>query len=260
LHSTASIDVLVKRASVTSAIAGSDRVYHGSPSSYEVRVQNAGDLDSRMVKVELTIPEGAEVLSKPNGASMVSNRLTWEIPTVKAGQELAFPVELNLRTAGEHKLALATTTANTQPSISSISTLVEAIADLKLVVNDPVAPAPVGGTVSYELSITNRGSRAATNVRAVAQFSDGIEPVFAEGGQHRIVTGQVIFEPLARIEAGETKLLRVQAKAGAAGTHRFRAEVRSDESELRLVQEETTQYLDAASRVAAPINTRSTIR
>ena len=138
--------------------------------------------------------------------------------------------------------------------------MVEAIADLKLVVNDPIAPAPVGGTVTYEMSITNRGSRAATNVRAVAQFSDGIEPVQADGAQHRIVTGQVIFEPLARIEAGETKVLRVQAKAGAAGTHRFRAEVRSDESDLRLVQEETTQYLDSASRIATPSNSGKVVR
>ena len=260
LHSAASISVLVKRASITAAITGSNRVYHGEPSSYEVRVQNAGDLDSRIVRAELTVPEGAEVLSKPSGATMVNNRLTWEIPSLKSGQVLAFPIELNLWTAGEHKLALATTTAHGQPSLASITTVVEAIADLKLVVNDPIAPAPVGGTVTSVMSITNRGSRAASNVRAVAQFSDGIEPIHADGGQHRIVTGQVIFEPLARIEAGETKVLRVQAKAGAAGTHRFRAEVRSDESDLRLVQEETTQYLESSSRIATPMNTGNVIR
>lgn len=260
LHSAASINVLVKQASITAAITGSNRVYHGEPSSYEVRVQNAGDLDSRIVRAELTVPEGAEVLGKPSGATMVNNRLTWDIPSLKTGQVLTFPIELNLWSAGEHKLALATTTAHGQPSLASITTVVEAIADLKLVVNDPVAPAPVGGTVTYEMSITNRGSRAATNVRAVAQFSDGIEPIHADGGQHRIVTGQVIFEPLTRIEAGETKVLRVQAKAGAAGTHRFRAEVRSDESDLRLVQEETTQYLESSSRIATPINNGSVIR
>ncbi len=260
LHSAASINVLVKRALVAAAITGSDRVYHGASSSYEVTVQNTGDLDSRTVRAEMAIPEGAEVLSKPNGATIVNNMLTWEIPSIKAGQALEFPVELNLWTAGEHKLTLTTTTAHAQPSLANITTLVEAIADLKLVVNDPIAPAPVGGVVTYEMSITNRGSRAATNVRAVAQFSDGIEPMHADGGQHRIVTGQVIFEPLARIEAGETKILRVQAKAGEAGTHRFRAEVRSDESDLRLVQEETTQYLESASRIAAPINSGKVVR
>lgn len=260
LHSAASIDVLVKRALVTAAIAGSERVYRGASSSYEVRVQNTGDLDSRTVRAEMPIPEGAEVLTKPNGATLVNNILAWDIPSVKAGQSLAFPIALNLWTAGEHKLTVTASTAHAQPSIAAMATLVEAIADLKLVVNDPVAPAPVGGPVTYELTITNRGSRAATNVRAVAQFSDGIEPIHADGAQHRIVTGQVIFEPLAKIEAGETKVLRVQAKAGVAGTHRFRAEVRSDESELRLVQEETTQYLESASRIASPVNNGSVIR
>ncbi len=260
LRSEASINVLVKRALVTAAISGSDRVYHGSASAYEVQLHNSGDLDSRAVRAELALPEGTEVLNKPSTASLANNVLTWEVPGIKAGQTVAFPVELNLWTAGEHKLAVTATTAHAQPAVASMTTVVEAIADLKLVVNDPIAPAPVGGTVTYELTITNRGSRAASNVRAVAQFSDGIEPVQADGAQHRIVTGQVIFEPLARIEAGETKTLRVQAKAATAGTHRFRAEVRSDESDLRLVQEETTQYLESASRMASPIIKNGIIR
>ncbi len=70
----------------------------------------------------------------------------------------------------------------------------------------------------------------------------------------------MIFDPIARIEAGETKVLRVQAKASAAGTHRFRAEVRSDENDLRLVQEETTQYLESASRMARPIESNRVVR
>ncbi len=260
LKSSASINVLVKQALVTAAITGSDRVYHGSPSTYEVRIQNAGDMDSKVVRAELAIPEGAEVLTKPDGASVMGHLLTWEVPKIKAGESVAFPVELNLWTAGEHRLALACKSDNSKPSVSTISTVVEAIADLKMVINDPVAPAPVGGTVTYEMSITNRGSRAASNVVAVAQFSDGIEPTSADGAQHRIVTGQVIFEPIARIEAGETKVLRVQARASSEGTHRFRAEVRSDESDMRLVQEETTQYLQSASRLARPMNQGSVVR
>ncbi len=168
------INVLVKQALVTAAITGSDRVYHGSPSAYEVKVRNAGDLDARSVRAELAIPEGAEVLVKPEGASLVGQQLSWDIPSVKAGETVAFPVELNLWTAGEHRLALACKSPHSQPAVATIATLVEAIADLKLVVNDPIAPAPVGGTVAYEMSITNRGSRAATNVRAVAQFSDAL--------------------------------------------------------------------------------------
>ncbi len=260
LQSAANIDVLVKQALVTASISGSERVYHGSPSMYEVRVQNAGDLDAKLVKAELAIPEGAEVLTKPDGAKVMGHLLTWDVPNVKAGETVAFPVELNLWTAGEHRLALACKTERGAPSVSTIATVVEAIADLKLVINDPIAPAPVGGTVTYEMSITNRGSQAASNVRAVAQFSDGIEPTKADGHEHRILTGQVIFDPIVRIEAGETKIVRVQARAATEGTHRFRAEIRSDETEVRLVQEETTQYLQSASRMARPANSGSVIR
>ena len=43
-------------------------------------------------------------------------------------------------------------------------TTVEAIADLKLMVNDPQGPLPVGKEVVYEIVITNRGTREANNI------------------------------------------------------------------------------------------------
>ena len=140
------------------------------------------------------------------------------------------------------------------------STQVAAITDLKLFVNDPIAPAPVGGEVVYELTLTNRGSKAASNVKVVAQFSEGIEPVRGEGQPARVIPGQTLFEPIGRIGAGETVRLKVIAQAAAAGTHRFRVEVRSDDSEVRLVQEESTQYLEGASRLAAPPTAGSLLR
>mgnify|MGYP003676244801 CR=1 FL=1 len=106
--------------------------------------------------------------------------------------------------------------------------------------------------MAYELTLTNRGSKAATNVVVVAQFSDGIEPIRSEGHAARVVPGQALFETLPRLAAGETINLKVIAQAAAAGSHRFRVEVRSDDSQVRLVQEESTQYLESAGRIAKP--------
>ncbi len=64
--------------------------------------------------------------------------------------------------------------------------------------------------------------------------------------------GQVIFETIPRIAAGETVKLKVIAKASVNGVHRFRAEVRCEESDARLVEEESTRFLDSAGRVASP--------
>ncbi len=123
----------------------------------------------------------------------------------------------------------------------AIETQVEAIADLVLTVSDPVAPAPVGGDVAYEINLSNRGTKAAEAVRVVAQFSNGIEPVGVEGQTGEVLTGQVLFSPIARLEPGASVKLKVIAKADVAGDHRFRTEVRYGETSL--VAEEATIFM-----------------
>ncbi len=165
------------------------------------------------------------------------------------------PVELRLASPGTHEIALACVAPDGSVASARGSVTVEAFADLKLSVDDPVAPAAVGAQVTYELTIVNRGSRDAKNVQVVAQFSDGIEPETASGWNHQVVPGQVRFETIPQIAGGETVKLKVLAKASVAGVHRFRAEVRCEDNEARLVEEESTRYLDAPGRIASPPST-----
>ena len=81
-----------------------------------------------------------------------------------------------MASTGEHVLAFDCQGTAAGNASVSISTRVESIADLVLTVSDPVAPAPIGSDVTYEIVIRNRGSNEATDVRAIAQFSHGIEP------------------------------------------------------------------------------------
>ena len=96
-------------------------------------------------------------------------------------------------------------------------TEVEAVSDLKLVVNDPSGPTPIGEAAVYELQLINRGSQAAKQVKIVMQFSDGVEPVSFEGCDARIVPGQVLCQPLAQLGPGEQATMRIKAQANQAG-------------------------------------------
>ncbi len=66
---------------------------------------------------------------------------------------------------------------------------------------------------------------------------------------------QVRFETVPQIAAGQSVQLKVVAKAAIAGVHRFRAEVRCEDNEARLVEEESTRYLESIGRIASPPNT-----
>ena len=137
---------------------------------------------------------------------------------------------------------------------SEMLTKVESLADLKLVVNDPQGPIQVGKETTYEICISNRGTKAATEVQVLAEFSEGIEPVNVEGGKADLIPGQVQFRPLAKIAPNETITLKVKASAQTSGTHLFRAEVKCGEPETKLVAEETTRFYGSAT-AATPSGT-----
>ncbi len=254
------IDVLVRQAIVQAQLLATPLVYHGTPTECGVRLTNSGDADALDLRVALQLPEGAGLVSAPPGALLSGRELTWRVDQLDAGGSELYTVQLKLTGEGSNSLALQCSGPGNVSSSATAVTRVESITDLKLFVNDPIAPAPVGSEVVYELTLTNRGSKAATNVKVIAQFSDGIEPTHGEGHTARVVPGQALFEPLPRLAAGETVKLKVFAKAAASGIHRFRVEVRSDESEVRLVQEESTQYLESLNHLAAPISADSTLR
>jgi uncharacterized repeat protein (TIGR01451 family) len=170
------------------------------------------------------------------------------------GLQRTFNFSCQLTSDGDNLFRVGVRSDGGVEAASEMLTKVESLADLKLVVNDPQGPVPVGEETTYEISITNRGTKAATEVQVLAQFSEGIEPVSVEGGKAELIPGQALFRPLAKIAPSETLTLKVKARAQKSGTHLFRAEVKCGEPETKLVAEETTRFYGSAT-AATPSGT-----
>jgi hypothetical protein len=251
LTADSKISVLVRKAELAAAIASPQLVYHGTPVPVKVTIRNTGDAKAENVVATVKLPSGAKPVNLPPSARFENGEIRCTVGTIVAGASSDISFTARLQQQGANAFSLVCTDAADNLAKATSSTRVEAIADLVLLVSDPVAPAPVGAEVAYELTLTNRGSKAAKNVRVVAQFSNGIEPLRGEGPNFKIVPGQLFFDAIPSVEAGETIRLKVLANATEGGMHRFRAEVRTDEAQMRLVQEESTQYLDQISRTAS---------
>lgn len=260
LKSNAGVSVRVRKPELVAQLSAPRVIYYGTPASYEVTLKNTGDAPATGVACVLDIPTGARLIAAPEGLSQVGQQLRWTVDSIRPEATQSFAVQLDLRAEGQNQVRFECTDQLAAGATSSVETLVQALADLKLLVSDPIAPAPVDSEVVYELELTNRGSKAATDVHVIAQFSEGIEPIKGEGQKFRIVPGQLFFEPIESIGAGETVQLKVIAKAEASGMHRFRSEVRAEASDIRLVQEESTQFLEAHSRIALPSTSNEVVR
>lgn len=248
LKSAAEVDVIVHQAMLAATVSGIESEYVGATVDYKMELTNSGDAASENVIAQVELPEGVKLVQLPTGARLSGKILLWEINSLNAGQSLTFNWQVELLSAGE-KLFQATCRGSAGGSaVAQTKTVVDAVADLKLTLSDPPSPSPVGEEVVYELEIMNRGKQAANKVKVLAQFSEGIEPSGAVGAEHKLVPGQVLFEPIPAIGAGETVKLQVRALASEAGVHRFRIEVQTDDEEIHHVLEESTRYMQTAAR------------
>jgi hypothetical protein len=248
LKAASEVDVLVHQALLEAVVSGVENEYVGATVDYKLELNNRGDTLSENVIAQVELPEGVKLTQLPNGSRLSGRILLWEINSLNAGQSLTLAWQAELQTPGE-KLFQSTIRGSAGGStVTQAKTIVEAVADLKLTLSDPPSPSPVGEEVVYELEIVNRGKQSANKVKVLAQFSEGIEPSGAVGAEHKLVPGQVLFEPIPSIPAGETVKLQVRALASEAGVHRFRIEVQTDDEEIHHVLEESTRYMQTASR------------
>ncbi|MFK8112922.1 MAG: hypothetical protein AB8B91_12005 [Rubripirellula sp.] len=250
--------IRVSAAQLEAILTGPELKYQNTPASYSLQIQNSGQATSDKIIATLRLPAGVEYLGGIDGAQVQNKMLRWEINSLAPGATRNYKFGCNMTTTGEHQFLFDCRGTAAGNADVSIATRVESISDLVLTINDPIAPAPIGSNVTYEIVIRNRGSKEATSVRAVAQFSHGIEPQRIEGQSGEIVTGQVLFDEIPRIGAGQEIRLRVVAQAERAGHHRFRTEVRSGDTVL--VAEEATHYMSPQSDRVSRKSTNSNLR
>lgn len=256
LQADAAIEVAVEQIDLAVEWNGPSEQFMGSVTEHAVVVTNRSRIAADNVNCSATIPSGFKVVSMPSGASINGSQVTWTAARLNPNAPQAFDFALQALDAGDTKLLSNVTSSGGGKASTELAVKVESISDLKLTVTDPIAPAPVGQDVVYDLTIVNRGSKAANAVQILAQFSNGIEPIRAEGSVGRILPGQVVFEPIPTIAPGQQITLRVVAQASEPGMHRFRAELQCEEGDTQLVEEESTRYL-ATTKVDP---NRSTIR
>jgi hypothetical protein len=256
LSAEAAGKVIVRKAELAVIVEGPQLKFAGAEAAYTVVVQNTGNAPADNVQIAAALPQHAKYQGGIDGAAATSSSVKWKLASLPAGTEKAFELRLVLQAAGENRVAVEALAAAGVAASGETTTTVEAAADLKLVVNDPAGPIATSEFAVYHVQVMNRGSDAARQVKIVMQFGDGIEPVGFDGCEAKIVPGQVVCHPLQELGAGEQVTIKVKARADKSGTHQFRVEVTSDESETRLVTEGTTKFFADAGRTSAASTAR----
>ncbi len=246
--------IIVHRAGLKLVVTGPDSKYTGTSATFKIQVKNPGNATAENIVLAAMLPLGAKYVSSSGGQfQSEQNKIAWSVPSLAAGTEQELEVRCVLSSPGENRLQVVGSAAGELSDSAAATTNVEALADLKLDVSDPQGPIPVGDEVTYEIHLRNRGTKAAENVDVAGYFSQGIEPIAAQGSTYHLSPGQVVFHPIASIAPGTEVLLRIKARAETAGTHVFRAEVACLKAGTKLATEETTLFFGDNDR--GPVRT-----
>lgn len=241
--------ILVRRAELNVELRGPKVQFVGTTANYTAYLRNTGNAPAQNMHLVLTLPPRTKCSTQSEGikTDTETNKLEWRIDTLAPQAEREFMFQCTPTVPGPFSPRLSATADDDLSTSTELAVRVEAVADLTMNVVDPAGPVPVGEEATYEVHVRNRGAKEAQGVEVYAYFSRGIEPTAAEGAPHRIAPGQVVFQPMGAIAPGAEMVLKVRAKAEAAGQHIFRAEVHCKPLGTRLVSEATNLYYGEAA-------------
>jgi len=222
--------------------------YLDRQATYVVRMANPGTAAARNVELVTFLPKGMKYVTSDNHGQYDSqtHAVYWsleELPAAKQGDVhlTVLPVE-----PGNHKLKADGHADLGLQNTCEHEVVVESLAELLFTVADVADPIEVGSETSYEVRVHNRGSKADSDIRVIAELPAGMVPVSGDGPVPATVQGsRVIFNPLARLAPDEEAIFKIHATGEATGDHVIRVQLQSAEVRVPVTKEEITRvYTD----------------
>jgi uncharacterized repeat protein (TIGR01451 family) len=230
------------------AMTGPTRRYLERQATYVVAVANPGTATANDVKLVSRLPKGMKFVAANNEGAYdpKTHVVQWslaELPPGQVGQVqfTALPVE-----TGDQKIVVEGEGDLNVAAQAEHAVAVEALAELAFEVADQADPIEVNKETIYEVKVTNRGSKTATNIRISAVFPPDMKPLAGDGpARAEVADSRVLFEPLARLNPREQAIFRIQAQGLRAGDQRIQVQIVSDDSPTPVTKEESTRvYAD----------------
>jgi len=230
------------------SIDGPSMRYLDRPATYTVNIQNPGTASAKEVQLITKLPPGLKFKTADSYGEYdaTTHSVHWslaELPANETGtvQLTALPVE-----AGEHKLEVATRAEQGLEDRTETSIKVEGLAVLSFEVKAADGAVPIGGETTYEVTVVNQGSKAATNVQVQVAVPDGLRALAGDGTTPGVAQQQgVSFAPIPQLAPKAEAKFRVQVQGLKAGDQRAKIMVTADEVPAPITKEQSTQvYAD----------------
>lgn len=230
LNATDKATINVVSPQITIESKGPATRYLDRKATYKIVVTNPGEAAAANVLVSDVVPAGFKYVSADNGGRYdhATRTVTWFVGEVAAGQNREMSVELQAINPGEFVHEVTAQAARGLKAAHRLPVKVEGISAILLSVVDLEDPIEVGGDTTYEVRITNTGSKLETDIRLVCEVPEKMLFKGASGPTGFVQNGQqVTFAPLAQLGPRSEAVYRITVRANTAGIATFKSQITS---------------------------------
>ncbi|MEO1528692.1 MAG: hypothetical protein AAFX06_24995 [Planctomycetota bacterium] len=222
------------------ALTGPSKRYLERQAKFELQIANTGTANAENIDISVQLDRGFTFVSTDYEGQYDASRhaVFWSLPALPVGESGRVPLVL-LPVEEGNRVLRAEASADLGVKASSESqVLVDSLAELTFSINDSADPVEIGGETTYEIRVSNSGSRDDTNVRVHLQLPPGMR-LIGNGDFQTDNKGLVVFTPRAMLKANDEIVYRVKAQGVAQGRHLVKAIVTSDQSQVPVTKEES---------------------
>lgn len=238
----ANVNVMMPRLDVE--VNGPKLRYLDRPATYTIKVTNPGDAPATNVQVSDLIPAGFKFVGAPEGGrhDFSTRTVAWFVGDLEPGKSKEVHLNVVAVNPGEHQHKVAAQAARGLKAENELTTRVEGLSALLLEVVDTQDPIEVGADTSYEIRVTNTGTKTETDIRLACTIPDQMQFKGAQGPARFQEQGKVIaFEPLPKLAPRADAIFRIFVKATAPANVRFRTQLNSTNLQEPVVEQEATR-------------------
>ena len=223
-------------------LEGPSRRFLERQATFNVNLANVGTADATNVEVVAYLDRGFSFVGTEYQGQYDPNRhaVYWSLAELPANGRGSVPLTLLPIEQGERAIRLEAKGDLNLVAQSSKSVNVDTLAELTFSITDDADPIEVGSEATYEIRITNQGSRDDGDVKMQMKLPPGLELVSSEAEASTDGKGLIAFAPTASLPAGRETIHRVRVRGVTAGTHVVKAIVTSAQASVPVTKEEST--------------------
>jgi uncharacterized repeat protein (TIGR01451 family) len=241
---TAVVEVMVPKIELT--VNGPGMRYLDRHAVYTFQVTNPGTATANHVRLVDEVPQGFTFAAASGDGrhDFVSRTVSWFLGDLPPGQSQEVTLDLVAVNTGEHKNKATVTGARGIKADGEIMTRVEGLPALSMetvCLDDPVE---VGADTSYEIRVTNTGTKTEANLQLTCTVPDKMEFHTAKcppGINYKQDGKEIVFDVVPKLAPRADVIYRVSVKCMEPGDVRFRARVKAESLTEPVLQEQGTK-------------------